>query len=266
MTPHRGMKPTVIDPAANSAPSAGKRRLVMPRQHGEMTAHGWIAEVLLQVPARLSPWFRKKRMAQFELRFSADAYPEIIDVGGTFEFWEGTPRRVTIVNPWVPAERRGSVTSIEADGRQVPFPDGRFAMAFSNSVIEHMSCREDMAKFAQEVRRVGREVYCQTPNRWFPFDVHYLAFFWHWWPKTLRNYFVVRYLTGWGWVFRPDREAVLDWAQHVNLVGKKEFQALFPDCAIEEEKFLGMTKSFIAIRSLAPVGKPGPHARDHEPG
>lgn len=59
--------------------------------------------------------------------------------------------------------------------------------------------------------RVGQSLYCQTPNRWFFFDVHYFVLFLHWWPRLLRNYYVARYLTGWGWAFRPDRQAVQEW-------------------------------------------------------
>jgi hypothetical protein len=74
-----------------------------------------------------------------------------------------------------------------------------------------MPSRQDMQEFAQEMSRVGQSLYCQTPNRWFFFDVHYFVLFLHWWPRLLRNYYVARYLTGWGWAFRPDRQAVQEW-------------------------------------------------------
>jgi hypothetical protein len=225
-----------------------KRPVTIIREHGNLTARGLVSEALLQVRDRLSAIFREKRMARFERLFPEASYDEVIDLGGTFGFWEGTTRHVTIVNPAVSASIQGTITSVQGDGRQVSFPDQFFALAFSNSAIEHLECRADMRKFAHEMQRVGRAVYCQTPNRWFPFDVHYFCMFLHWWPALLRNYYVARYLTGWGWTFRPDRVAVREWADHVNLLGREEFRALFPDCSIEEEKFLGMTKSFIAVR------------------
>jgi hypothetical protein len=40
-------------------------------------------------------------------------------------------------------------------------------------------------------------------------------------------------------------------ANHVHLLSEKEFRALFPDCAILRERFLGITKSFVAIRGQA---------------
>jgi hypothetical protein len=208
-----------------------------------------VAELVVQIRDRLSVMFRRKRMAAFERRFPSEIYSDIIDIGGTFGFWEGSLRRVTIVNPAVPSATDQNVTSVQGDGRQVPFPDRSFRLAFSNSVIEHLPCREDMQIFAREMSRVGIELYCQTPNRWFPFDAHYLCFFLHWWPKLLRNYYVARYFTGWGWAFKPDRASVKDWADHVNLLDEREFRLLFPDCSIEKEKFLGMTKSFVAVCS-----------------
>jgi hypothetical protein len=198
---------------------------------------------------RFSQMFRQKRLAEFEEMFPSRTYRELIDVGGTFEFWKGTLRSVTIVNPNVPTSSHGTVTSVCCSGTHLPFPDKSFHLAFSNSAIEHLHSREEMRDFAKELSRVGVGLYCQTPNRWFFFDIHYLVFFLHWWPNLLRKYFVVRYLTGWGWILRPDREMVQAWAGVVHLLSETEFGALFPDCVIRREKFLWMTKSFIAMRA-----------------
>jgi methyltransferase family protein len=203
---------------------------------------------LLRLSKGLGELFRKKRLAWFESTFPTASYRELIDVGGTFDFWKTTLRNVTIVNPNVPPCSEGRVTSIGGNGTRLPFPDKFFRLAFSNSAIEHMHNYDEMKQFASELSRVGIALYCQTPNRWFFFDVHYLVFFLHWLPNLLRNYFVVRYLTGWGWVLKPDREMVKAWAGVVNLLSEREFKALFPDCTIRHEKFLWMTKSFIAIR------------------
>jgi hypothetical protein len=221
----------------------------MIREHDGLKSKGIVAELVLSFCYRIAGYFRRKRLAEFARQFPSTEYSAMIDVGGTFSFWEGSNRRVTIVNPLVSPCQAETMVSIKGDGRALEFPDKYFALAFSNSAIEHM-CREDQRKFAAELRRVGQAVYCQTPNLWFPYDTHYIAFFWHWFPGVLRNWFIARYLTGWGWVFRPDRTMVLKWADEVNLIGRREFAKLFPDCVIEEEKFLGMTKSFIAVRKF----------------
>jgi hypothetical protein len=239
--------------------TTAKRQVTIIREHGDLRTRGFIANRLVEIRDRFGARFRTKRMAEFERRFPSEAYEEIIDIGGTFGFWEGSARKVTLVNPAVPASSQGTITSVSGDGTQVPFPDRSFSLAFSNSAIEHVPCRDDMRKFAEEMRRVGDGLYCQTPNRWFPFDVHYLCFLWHWWPGLLRNYYIVRYLTGFGWAFKPDRKAVQAWADHVHLLGKKDFQSLFPDCRIEHERFMGMTKSFIAVRLVSAENKAPQH-------
>jgi hypothetical protein len=205
----------------------------------------------------LGKFFRKRRLARLERTFPATSYPEIIDVGGTFDFWKATHRQVTIVNPSVPVGNEGSVTSVGGNGTHLRFGDKSFPLAFSNSVIEHLHNYDEMKQFASELSRVGIALHCQTPNRWFFFDVHYMVFFLHWWPHLLRNYFVARYLTGWGWLVKPDREMVIGSASIVNLLSEREFKALFPDCTIQREKFLWMTKAFIAIRMDSTHGPKG---------
>jgi hypothetical protein len=72
--------------------------------------------------------------------------------------------------------------------------------------------------------------------------------FLHWRPQLLRNYFIARFLTGWGWLVRPDRTEVARYANSVNLVSLSDMRELFPNCRIEKEKFLWMNKSLIAVR------------------
>jgi hypothetical protein len=232
---------------SNLAPTR-KRAGLTDREHAGLKARAGLGVALLELAQRIGWSFRRKRLQQFEKLFPETEYGDLLDVGGTFTFWEGTIRKVTIVNPLMQPGTVGNVACVPGDGRKLPFKDKSFSLVFSNSVIEHMS-KSDMKNFASELIRVGRAVYCQTPNRWFPYDTHYIAFFWHWWPRLLHNYFIARYLTGWGWVFKPDRKHVEEWANEVNLLGEKDLRSLFPDCRIEEERFLGMTKSFVVIRS-----------------
>ena len=170
----------------------------------------------------------------------------MIDVGGLVTEWRDDPRRITVVN--LMPQDNSRCTVIVGDGRHTGFADSAFDLAYSNSTLEHVGEWKDQKALADEVRRVGRAVYCQTPNKWFPVEVHYLTFFLHWRPQVLRNYFVARFLTGWGWLASPDRAEVKRYAKSVKLVSFSEMQQLFPDCRIERERFLGMTKSLIAIR------------------
>src|SRR5262249_44713712 len=170
----------------------------------------------------------------------------LIDVGGLVKEWEDDARVVTVVNLMPQDGSRCRV--IVGDGRHTGFADRTFDLAYSNSTIEHVGTWVDQKALADELCRIGKAVYCQTPNKLFPLEVHYLTFFLHWRPQPLRNYFIARFLTGWGWLVKPDRTGVQRYAESVNLLSISGMRELFPDCQLEREKFLWMTKSFIAVR------------------
>jgi Methyltransferase domain len=189
--------------------------------------------------------FRKRRRERFVALFPPDKISSIVDLGGLVSHWDGEQRDITVLN-LMPQESNHCKVLV-GDGRHTDLPDRGFDLAYSNSAIEHVGKWQDQVAFAQELQRVGKLVYCQTPNRWFPLEVHYLTFFWHWYPKLLRNYFIVRYFTGWGWLVRPDRRRVQEYADTVRLLTYNQMKELFPGCSVERERFLGLTKSLIAI-------------------
>src|SRR5687768_15458737 len=128
----------------------------------------------------LQPKFRGKRWQHFLRTFAVDPATRILDVGGHPGEWMAgveAPVSVTVVNvgPW-PASLNAPPRFIycEGDARALPFADGAFPIAYSNSVIEHMGSWEDQQRFAEEIRRVGRNLYVQTPYRWFPVEPHFL--------------------------------------------------------------------------------------------
>jgi SAM-dependent methyltransferase len=145
-----------------------------------------------------------------------------------FEAYYPWPERITAVGiTELPSFRRAfpSVTAITADGRELPFADGAFDVAFSNAVVEHLPSREDQRRFAGELCRVARRVFVTTPNRWFPLEVHTLLPLVHWLPDEQRDR-----------VF-----ASLGRAEHagLRLLGPRELRALFPRQA--EVRNLGLT-------------------------
>ncbi len=87
----------------------------------------------------------------------------------------------------VPLERFGEtfpeVRRVVADGRELPFRDGEFDVAFSNAVVEHVGDRDQQRRFVHELCRVAGRVFVTTPNRLFPVEVHTLVPFAHWLPK-----------------------------------------------------------------------------------
>jgi len=136
--------------------------------------------------------------------------------------------------------------ALRGDARHTEFPDQSFDLAFSNSVIEHVGTWEDQQAFARELRRVGKTVFCQTPARSFFFEPHYFTPFVHWFPFLLKHYWFVRHFTWYGVKWKPAREQVMDFQSHLRLLTHSEMRILFPNCVIRRERFLGMTKAYLA--------------------
>jgi hypothetical protein len=65
-------------------------------------------------------------------------------------------------------------------------------------MIEHLYTSENQAQAAREAMRVGKKLWIQTPNRWFPIEPHFLTPFVHWLPEEARKR-LVRNFTVWGW-------------------------------------------------------------------
>lgn len=179
----------------------------------------------------------------------------IIDVGGTMSYWVATEATwaaknisILITNLTESEGAHPKLTQMIGNACNLQaFPDGAFDLAHSNSVIEHVGRWTDKRKMAKEICRVARRYFVQTPAVWFPIEPHYRAPFVHWLPPQIRAQLVMRLHMG----FYP-KAATLDEAmmavQDSELLSFSEMQALFPDAMIERERFLGMTKSLIAIR------------------
>jgi len=76
-------------------------------------------------------------------------------------------------------------TYVLGDGTNLKYADREFDIAYSNSVIEHLSAYKNQQKFANEMRRVGQKVWCQTPARWFFIEPHYITPFIHFFSKRM---------------------------------------------------------------------------------
>jgi len=137
---------------------------------------------------------------------------------------------------------------VEADAKNTGLQDHAFDLAFSNSAIEHVGSFDDQKRFADEMLRIGRRIYCQTPNKWFPVEPHFLGLCVHWLPKRWFNHFVDRYLTLHGWRYRPAPEASEALINSIRLLNRAELVQLFPGCKIKAERFLGIPKSFVVWR------------------
>ncbi|HUG80640.1 MAG TPA: hypothetical protein VML01_03190, partial [Bryobacterales bacterium] len=60
---------------------------------------------------------------------------------------------------------------------------------------------------------------------------------------------LVRNFTVWGWLTRPSAAEASGFLDLTRLLDGAEMRKLFPRASILRERFLGMTKSFIAVDS-----------------
>lgn len=191
--------------------------------------------------------FRRGRMAMFQRTFHLARQTRILDVGGTQLNWGLIAARpqVTLLN----LASSGEATVV-GDGRYLPFRERSFDIVFSNSVIEHISTPEDQRRFADEIRRAGRAYWVQTPDRHFPIEPHLVTPFLHWLPKRLRGA-IARRFTFWSVLERPSPDRWEFYIRHcseeVRLLGARELQSMFPEAEIIRERFLGLSKSLIAV-------------------
>ncbi|MGC2695820.1 MAG: methyltransferase domain-containing protein [Candidatus Angelobacter sp.] len=184
-------------------------------------------------------------MQSFLRRFAVSAETRVLDLGGSPFVWElaGIRPRLTILN-LSQADFSGDwYEALEGDGCRTSFPNHEFDVVFSNSVIEHVGSWERQKQFAGECMRCGRGFFVQTPNKWFPVDPHTFLPLLHWFPRLFRR--IVRWSPR-ALIGRISK-ADLDDLRNLRLLGKKELKALFPEAQILEEKFLGITKSLIAV-------------------
>lgn len=130
----------------------------------------------------LRRYFQKRRFKNFVSDYQS--CKTILDVGGGYYTWEilGRSSGVTILNIRATKDT-GGFTHVQGSGCDIPFPDKSFDLAFSNAAIEHVGSEENQFKFASEMMRVGKRIYCQTPSRLFPIDPHLTAPFLHWLPN-----------------------------------------------------------------------------------
>jgi hypothetical protein len=119
-------------------------------------------------------------------------------------------------------------------------------------VIEHVGTRADQQRFADEVRRVGRSYWIQTPNRRFPVELHLMLPLIHYFPKGLQRAIVTRF-TVWQYLVRPHEAERASYVNHflsdLNLLDAHALQLLFPNATILRERMAGLSKSLVAVRA-----------------
>lgn len=155
------------------------------------------------------------------------------------------------------ARKKGFKTLLLKESDPLPFNDQEVDVIFCNSVIEHCTIAKssmwtiignDQFKdkalkaqffFAQEIERVSKSYFVQTPNISFPIESHSLFPFA---AKLSRPYQIslIKFLNKF-WV----KKTSPDW----NLLTKSDMESLFPNGNVIEKKWLGFSKEIITYRN-----------------
>ena len=213
---------------------------------------------------------RAKRAEVFRQRFVISADTKLLDLGSEVgahiaDIVAGTdikPANVYIADIDADAVAEGSrrfgftPVVINESGR-LPFPDGFFDIVHCSSVVEHVTVpkadvwslrsgrefrhrsEDAQAEFAREIKRVGRQYYVQTPDKWFPVESHSWLPFIGWLPRRLL--IPVLKLTNSFWV----KQTAPDW----NLLDARKLSHLFEGRPVIKERSFGLVKSVTACKS-----------------
>lgn len=229
----------------------------------------------MSISQKLTRWFtnydsqkslgaklRAKRSAplsrMIEAIYQASGTVSIIDVGGTETYWgifssqylSDHNVNITIVNlpGTVTPGDRGRFRLVEADACDLrQFEDESFDIAHSNSVLEHVGDWERMVRFAEELKRVSKSYFVQTPNYWFPIEPHCMTPFFQWLPMPYRLWLVSHFGLG-NWRKASSIDDAVRIVESARLLNKKMLQTLFADATIVVERLFLLPKSFVAIR------------------
>lgn len=210
----------------------------------------------MSIPAQAEGYtyqkYRERRFAFFRSLLNtvkAEKPISILDIGGEEVYWERMnftdPREinVTLLNIFVEPVKHSNFTSIKGDACDLSnFKDREFDVVFSNSVIEHLFTIENQKRMANEVRRVGKNYYVQTPNYYFPIEPHWIFPFFQFMPFPVKVFLTNNFDLG---VFKKTKniEAAKRLVREVNLLTEKEMKNLFPEGKVYREPFFGLTKS-----------------------
>ncbi len=187
--------------------------------------------------------WRERRFKRFCELIGVPPRAKIIDLGGTQYNWELVENdyHITIVNlPGINQKKNDTEKFhfVVGDATDLSdlFPDKAFDIVFSNSVIEHVGDDTKVERFANEIKRLGKAYWVQTPSKKFPIEPHTgFPFFWYM-PISMRKRMLNRWekkLPAWTKMIRGTR-----------LITEEQMRSLFPDATIYYEKKLGIEKSY----------------------
>jgi len=180
----------------------------------------------------------------------------ILDVGGRPDYWLNIGfdniSKIDVLNyddaeidrPFPDSAPAGVFSYKLGDARKlVDYADRSVDLIHANSVIEHVGDWQDMRAMANEVMRVGKSGWVQTPAWEFPIEPHFRAPFMHWFGRPLQTRMMS--LSVKPEYRRLDIDSRRPHIDRINLLSKREMRVLFPDKPLLVERVI-LAKSYTA--------------------
>lgn len=186
----------------------------------------------------------------------------IIDIGGSARYWEAFFFSIEGINK---KDFNITITNLSKENLREDFDhesyykydvvnacdmhkyaDNEFDVVHSNSVIEHVGNADNKKKMAQEIIRVGKKHFVQTPNYWFLIEPHFRFIGFHWLPIFVRIWLVKKRKMG-SLPKAKNTEEAIKIIDSVQLLTHSELCEYFPNSTIWREKFFNLTKSLVVL-------------------
>ena len=180
---------------------------------------------------------------------------KILDIGGDIQYWKNIgwqhpACKIHLLNLYeskVPENESQQFSSSVGNGLSLEYKKGEVDLIFSNSVIEHVGSYANQQIFASEVRRVSDKYIVQTPSIWFPLEPHSLIPLFQFLPHSIRALLIMTFNINYFPKAKTYKAAII--VSHSTLMfTHKRFKQLFPEAEIQVERFLGIPKSYTAIK------------------
>lgn len=200
---------------------------------------------------------RRKRFVFFKsLINSAPDNLNILDIGGTLEFWVESGflaellqiknLKIKLLNIKDYQSNHPNIETAVGDATNLSqFRDKEFDIVFSNSAIEHLFTYDNQVLMANGIKRIGKRYFIQTPNKYFPIEPHFQFPLFQFLTTSMKVTLIRNFKLGWR-EKAATKDKAIETVTEIRLLDRKELQNLFPNSKIYKEKFFGLTKSLTA--------------------
>lgn len=200
----------------------------------------------------LSGRARARRWQHFIETFPSLSEMRVLDLGGTPSLWRHAaekPKSITMVNLQSFDSGDPSIVSLAGDACDLPssVAADRFDLVFSNSLIEHLGGHSQRQRLVDNIHMLADRHWVQTPYRYFPIEPHWLFPGFQWLPYEARVQISMRWNRG--HIRTYTRDGAQDRVDEVDLIGISQMRRYFPSSTIWYERFAGLIKSLVAIRT-----------------